>query len=138
DDAKLLDVDVDELARVAALVAVGRLGRPEAAELAQSDALEDGRDCRQRHPQTLGDLGAGHPQPPQRLNDLDTIVRGAVRDRVRRRGPVAQPRIALGAVAIDPLRARALADFGRLGGPRQRPPGLYDPAEQPAALVQHA
>src|SRR4051812_19268730 len=39
DDAELFDV-VDELARVPALVAVGRLGRLKAAELAQADALE--------------------------------------------------------------------------------------------------
>ena len=40
DASELLDVDVDELAGVAALVALGRLGRIDPAELAQTDARQ--------------------------------------------------------------------------------------------------
>jgi hypothetical protein len=65
DATELLDVDVQQLAGVAALVAVGRLKRVKSAELAQADALEDRRDGRQRHAQALGDLARGHPQPAQ-------------------------------------------------------------------------
>jgi hypothetical protein len=39
-----LDVDVHQLAGVAALVAVGRLVRLQAAQLAQTDALEHRRN----------------------------------------------------------------------------------------------
>jgi hypothetical protein len=38
----------------------------------------------ERHPKALGDLGRGHAQPPQQLDDLDAIGRGAVGDRMRR------------------------------------------------------
>src|SRR5215218_4063506 len=41
DPAELLDVDVQQLARVPALVAVRRLGRLESAELAQADSEQD-------------------------------------------------------------------------------------------------
>ena len=124
------------LAAWLALVAVGRLGRLEPAELAQPDAGQDRRDGQERHPEALGDLGAGHPQPAQRLDDLDAIGRRAMRDAMRRRGAIAQPGLALGAVARDPLRARALADFGRLGGLRQRPPVREDTNDHPPALIQ--
>jgi hypothetical protein len=41
DAPELFDVDVQQLAGVAALVAVGRLERIQPAQLAQPDALED-------------------------------------------------------------------------------------------------
>ena len=41
DRAQLLDVDVDQLARSGALIAVRRLGRLEPAELAQADSGQD-------------------------------------------------------------------------------------------------
>jgi hypothetical protein len=37
DPHQLLDVDVDQLTRAGALVAVGRLGRPQTAQLAEAD-----------------------------------------------------------------------------------------------------
>jgi hypothetical protein len=74
DPAERLDVDVDELARVAALVAVWRVGRREPRALAEADPLEPGGDGRQRDPEDLFDLGRGHPEPAQLL------------DRVSRRG----------------------------------------------------
>jgi hypothetical protein len=71
-----------------------------------------------------------------KLNDLDALDGRAVRDPVRCRRAVPQPLLALDPVAIDPLRARALADFGRLGGLRQRPPVLDDAANHPPTLIQ--
>ena len=41
DRAQLLDLDVDQLARSGALIAVRRLGRLEPAELAQADSGQD-------------------------------------------------------------------------------------------------
>src|SRR5215211_2104583 len=58
DPPQLLDVDVDQLARPLALVAVGRLGRLEAAALAETDPRQPPGDRRERHPQDLGDSAA--------------------------------------------------------------------------------
>jgi len=56
-----LDVDMDELARVATLVAVGRLRRLEPGALAQADALQPEGDGRERQMEDLCDLGRRHP-----------------------------------------------------------------------------
>jgi hypothetical protein len=87
---------VQQLAGVAALVAVGRVGRFQTAELAQPDTHQQRRDRRQRHAQAHRDLGARHAQLAQHDDDLDELVGGAVRDRLRRRRAIQQPRVALG------------------------------------------
>jgi hypothetical protein len=79
DAAELLDVDVNELARALALVTLRRL-EPEPPELAHPDPRQDPGDRRLRHRQHLGDLGAGHAQPPQRRDHLDAPLVGAVVD----------------------------------------------------------
>jgi len=61
DPAELLDIDVDQLARPLAFVAIGRLGWSEAAALAEPDLLQPPRDRRERHAEDLGDLRGGHP-----------------------------------------------------------------------------
>src|SRR5688572_8708788 len=76
---ELLDVDVDELARTLALVALGRL-EPESAEAAHPDPGQDSRDGRLRHPQHLSDLGTGHAQTPQAGDHLDPVLVSAVVD----------------------------------------------------------
>jgi hypothetical protein len=76
DPAELFDVDVDQLARHRALVAVRRLERLQARELAEPDPSQDALHRRERHPQALGDLGAGHPHPPQRGDRLDALRGG--------------------------------------------------------------
>ena len=128
DAAELLDVDMQQLAGLTALVAIRWLGRLEPRELAQPDPQQDRRDGRERHRQAERDLRARHPQPAQPHDDLNELVRRAVRDRPRRRGAVQQPGLALGPVALDPLRAGALAHSGRLGGLRSRPPLLEHPS----------
>jgi hypothetical protein len=80
DAPELFDVDVQQLAGVAALVAVGRLEWLEARELAQADALEDSRDRRQCHAQALGDLARRHPQAAQQFDDLHALDRRAMRN----------------------------------------------------------
>jgi hypothetical protein len=60
DPPELLDVNVDQLARLAALVAVRWLGRLEPGSLAQADAPEHRGDRRQRHPERDGDASGGH------------------------------------------------------------------------------
>jgi hypothetical protein len=81
DPSQRLDVDVDELTRVAALIAIGRPKRRQPAQPAEPQALADGQDDGQRHAQAVDDLGAGHPPPAQRLDHLDAAGRHAVRDR---------------------------------------------------------
>src|SRR5215217_4988842 len=83
DAPEFLDVDVDQLARSGALVALDRL-QAEAAELAHPDPGQDPRDRRQRHRQRFGDLWAGEAQPTQRGDRLDAPFAGAVGDRRRR------------------------------------------------------
>jgi hypothetical protein len=126
DPAEFLDVDVQQLARVAALVAVGRLRRLKAAELAQADAQQDRRDRRQRHRQTERDLRAGHAQLAQQHDHLDEVVGRAMRDRLGCRGAILQAPIALGQVARHPLLTGALANAGGLGRRRQRPTVVDD------------
>jgi hypothetical protein len=120
DAAELLDVDVDELARLCVLVADWLL-EPDPAELAHPVSLEHDRDGRQRHPQRLGDLGRRHPQLPQRHDHRDPVSRCAVSDPPRRRRPVRKPCITFEPVAANPLPSAAHADPGGLGRRRQRP-----------------
>jgi hypothetical protein len=121
DASELLDVDVDELAGSSALVALRGL-QAEPAELAHPDPRQDARDRRERHPEQFGDLGAGEAQPAQRGDRLDAVLAGACRDRARSRGTIQQADRAFGLVAGAPLARGALADSGRHGGLRQRPP----------------
>jgi hypothetical protein len=106
DPAELLDVDVDELARAHALVALGRL-EPEAAEPAHPDPRQDPGDGRLSHPQHLGDLGAGHAQAPERCDHLDPPLIGAVVDALGGGAAVKQSSCTLVPEAADPLAGRA-------------------------------
>jgi len=136
DASELLYVDVDELARVAALVAVGRLGRLEPRELAQADPRQDARDRRERHLKQLGDLRSRHAQPPQRGDRLHAIFAGSRRLPGRRRRTITQARLALGAIAAHPLARGADAHFGGLGRLRERPLLLDDSLTEQQALLQ--
>src|SRR3954453_5808108 len=73
----LFDIDGDELAGVLALVALGRFPA-EPSQLAHPDPRQDARDRRERHPEQLGDLATGEPEPPERRDRLDPSLLGAV------------------------------------------------------------
>jgi hypothetical protein len=62
DASQLLDVDVDQLARPLALIALGRR-EAQPAELAHPAALEHRADRRRRKLEQLGELRAREPQP---------------------------------------------------------------------------
>jgi hypothetical protein len=109
---------------------------PEAPQLAHADALENGRHGRQWAIQHLGDLGAGEPQPPQRGDDLDGLLVGAIGHPLGRRRAIDQTGHTLGAIARHPLRAGPAAHLGRLGGLRDRPALLDDPQHHPLALSE--
>jgi hypothetical protein len=105
DAAQLLDVDMDQLPGPGALIALNGL-QAESTELAQSDPRQDPRDRGERHPEALGDLGGGHPQPPQRSDRLDPALISAVGDDHRRRRAIQQTGRPVGPVTPQPTCAR--------------------------------
>src|SRR5579862_3745335 len=121
DPAKLLDVDVQELARSFPLIAVCWLGRFEPRQLPEPDPGQHRRHCRERHLKRLGDLGGRHPQTPQRRDQLNALLRRPTRHPLRCRGPINEPIPAFAPEASEPLRDRAYAHAGGLGRLRERP-----------------
>ena len=83
-----------------------------------------------RHPQTLCDLGARHPQPAQCRDRHDPLLGCAMRDHARRRAAIVQPRLALLAKTTQPPRERTHTHTSRLGSPSKRPTLLLDPANR--------
>ena len=82
--AELLDVDVDQLARLLPLVASDRLGGLERGDAIEAEALEDAADGRRRDAQLGGDLLAGPPLAAQGLDLLDDLWRVGSRSRCGR------------------------------------------------------
>jgi hypothetical protein len=121
DPTQLLDVDVHQLARPAALIAIGRLERRQARALAQPLAQQHCRDRREWHRQALGDLAGGHVQPSQRADRADAVGRRLARLMTRNGRPIDQPRLAVIAKPGQPPVDRALGDAGGLGRRRHRP-----------------
>jgi hypothetical protein len=115
DPPELLDVDVDQLPGTLSLVAVGRLRWCQAASLAEADLPQPSRDGRERQAEDLGDLGRGHPQPPQRLDRPDAVGGKLGRAAPGGGAAVAQAGFAFGSPAGQPLGGAALADAGGLG-----------------------
>ena len=66
--AELLDVDVDQLAGMLALVAAHRLGRLQRREPVETQPPQDAADGRRRHADLGGDLLAGVALPAQSLD----------------------------------------------------------------------
>src|SRR5207244_12298891 len=135
DPPERLDVDVDELAGMAALIAIGRLRRVEPGTLAESDPLEPTRHRRERQRQDLSDLGGGHAQLAQRADRFDPRRRQLARRALRPRRAIEQARLALRAEPRQPAPDRALADAGGRGRRRHRPVLDQHPLDkQPAAI----
>jgi hypothetical protein len=136
--AELLDVDVQQLAGPALLVAIGRLRWPEPGEPAESDPREDPRHRRERHPQRHRDLLSREAQPPEAGDRLQPLLRRAVRLALGGRRAIGQARLPLGAIAPNPLATGALAHSGGFGRLRERLPLLDDaPAHhQPAPRTE--
>ena len=104
---KLLDVDVDQLAGMAAAITVGRLGRLETAEAVQAQTHQDRPHRGDRHVQPCRDARRGHPQAAQPLDQRLNCTRRAARHPLGRRGPVNQAAVA-GAPAGQPAIHRPL------------------------------
>src|SRR6185312_10365773 len=135
DASELLHVDVQELAGALALVALGRL-ETQPAQATHPDPREDPRHGRLRHPQHLGDLSAGHAQPPQRSDHLHPILGSAIVDALGRRRAIEQPSYALDPKTTSPLSSTTLADLGGLGRLLQRPAFLNHSASKKLPLLQ--
>ena len=69
DPAELLDIEMDKLARVLALIAADRLGRLQRGEPIQPEPVQDAADGRRRYPDFGGDLLARVALPPQSLDN---------------------------------------------------------------------
>jgi hypothetical protein len=86
---KFLDVDVDQLARALALIALGGL-EPQPAQAAHANPGQDPRDRRGCHPQQLGDLRTAKAQPSQRGDRLSAQLVGAIGEVLGRRAAIQQ------------------------------------------------
>src|SRR5215211_6948431 len=75
DAAELLDVDVDELARVVALVAPDRFGRLQGTELVQAEPTQDAADGRWRYASLGCDPLAGPALATQPFDLFDNRLR---------------------------------------------------------------
>jgi hypothetical protein len=106
--AQLLDVDMDQLAGMFALVAAHRLGRFQHFELVQAKPFED-TAYRDRRDADLGrDRLAGHPLTAQSFDPFDHRLRCWPIEPMR-------PRTAVGKAGSSPrkLKSRNLIFFGR-------------------------
>src|SRR5215208_4318970 len=107
--AELLDVDVDHLAGVLALVASDRFGRLDIPEPRQPSALENPADSGGRDAGLHGDVLAGQPLAAQGDDALGHGLFGRARHDGGPRRAVGHAFAALGLVALDPARH----DLGR-------------------------
>jgi hypothetical protein len=107
DAPQLLDVDMDQLARPRALIALRGL-EPDPTQLAQPGPGQDQADRRKRQIEQLGNLRATEAQPPQRADRFDALATGSRRRRPRCRGTIQQPRLSLGDKPPDPLASSRL------------------------------
>jgi len=131
--AQLLDVDVDELARVAPAVAVGRLRRLESPQAVQADAPEHDAHRGGRHSELSGDARSGPAQAAELLDERLPLGRGLGRAPLGGGGPVGHG--LTGVPAPQPAIGRSLGDagcFGRLG---DRPAFLSDAAAHVGSLA---
>jgi hypothetical protein len=101
--AELLDVEVDQLAGVVALVAPDRLGRCQRSEPAQPEALQDPADGRRRDTDLFGDLAPGPALATQRGDLLEGGVGRRLAQPMRPRGAIDQACRALVLEACAPF-----------------------------------
>ena len=116
--AELFDVDVDQLAGMAVAISIRWLWRFEFGEPVQTDPFQHWGHRRQRHVEFLGDLGAGHRQLAQLLDERFGLGRCVRRRRARPRmtdPSSAHPR------RNEPTTSGRCAQCTQQHQPRQRP-----------------
>jgi hypothetical protein len=101
--AELLDVEVDQLAGVGALVAPDRRGRRQVLEPAQPAPAQDAADGGRLDADLPGDLVTGPALAAQRGDLLDGGVRRRLAQPTGPRGAIDQPCRALGLEALAPF-----------------------------------
>jgi hypothetical protein len=124
---ELLDVDVDQLARLGALVAAHGLGRLKVFDAAQAVAAQHPADGGRRDGQITGDLRAGQTLPAQGHDGFLRLGRGRAVQLVRPRGAILQPGGPFGLEAGHPLAHRLGAHAHRRGHRLRAEPALGQP-----------
>jgi hypothetical protein len=108
--AELVDVEVDQLARLLPLVAAHRLGRLEGAEPAEAQALQDAAHGGRRDAELESDRLAGPALPPQVPDPRSDPLWSRPVQAMRSRRAVDKPGRSLRAPARHPLPHRLGAD----------------------------
>src|SRR6185295_2447743 len=108
--AELLDIEVDHLSGLLALVAAHRRGRLQRADPVETQSLEDTANRGRRNAKLGGDLLAGAPRPAQRLYLLDHRLRRWPVQPMGPRAAVAQTDQAFTMISLNPLADGPRAD----------------------------
>ena len=133
--AELFDVDVDHLAGLFPLVAAGRFGRLERAQLVQPQAPEDAAHGGRRDADGGGDLAARHALAAQAFDTLDGHLWCRLTQPLGPRTAILQAGQAFLLEAITPFAAGAKANAcGFTGGLRRLP--TEDHFGQPLSTVR--
>src|SRR5947209_1773387 len=127
DPAELLDVDVDHLTRMLALVAARRFARLQCTDLVEPEPPQDAADCRRREPQCRGDLPAGLALAAKHFHLLDNRIRRRPVQTMRSGAAIRQPCQAFAMIPINPLTNGSRADAYGLGNCLRRLPALNQP-----------
>src|SRR5262245_9917780 len=142
DAAELLDVDVDELARVLALVAPDRFGWLQGTQLVQAQPTQNPADGRWRYAGLGGDLLACPALTAQLFDVVDNRLRSWPTQPARPGRAILQSRRSFAAITIDPLADRPRADACGFGDGLRRLPARdlpYNPLStersEPGILV---
>ena len=130
DAAELLGVDVDDLARMFALVADHGRARIEGPQAAEAETAQHETDGGQGHTGGSRDARARPARPPQALDLGHRFSSQAMRTMAGRRAPVTQGRLAARPVAGQPLVGGAHRHRTGLGGLGHRPALLADAVDQ--------
>src|SRR6266478_5437487 len=134
--SELLDVDVDHLAGVLALIAADRLDRVKRLQLVQPKPFENPADGGRRDAGRLGDLLAGPTLAAQGFDLLSGHLRGWPVEAMRPRGAIDQASLALGREAFGTL-ADGLGRHSHGGGyGHGRLPCNQHPAHQLGSTVR--
>ena len=142
DAAELLDVDVDELARVFALIAPDRFSRLQGAQLIQADPTQNTADSGWRDAGLGSDLLARPALAAQTFDLFDYRLRCRPAQPMRSRRTVLQPCQSFAAITLNPLANCPRADACGFADGLRRLPALHLPHDplstkrrQPGILV---
>ena len=134
DSAQLLDIEVDEVAGMLALVSEDRFFRVEISKSRKASALEDNGDRRSGHPKLPGDLWTRHSAPTELENQVRTVVGSLPRDPMRPGAAILESFRALLPEPPRPLVGCSLADSEREGLVRGPSPVFHQVDDMPSTI----